>query len=262
MGYHRVIHNGETVASYAAKYMAQDHARHINDEERRARQERKAQQAHKKAQQMKNKNESFELDEALDEANFAATMKKAIAAHERGDHKRAKYHLDNAKTARYAMKSTEISKNKEMLDKYEKLRGMHEEVEQLDIEEANTSHRHHVVSKLDGNVLASYKTKQDAHKNAHGNPVVSGSLETIGDKQYVKEVAERATHRPNNGQDPEQGLSPNAKKEKDRTTPIPAMVNEPQVDKLNFQTFKTMTKKSPMRPGDNAQGDKTSPKAK
>jgi hypothetical protein len=68
----------------------------------------------------------------LDEANFAATMKKAIAAHERGDHKMAKYHLDNAKTARYAMKSTEISKNKEMLDKYEKLRDMHEEVDQLD----------------------------------------------------------------------------------------------------------------------------------
>jgi hypothetical protein len=54
-------------------------------------------------------------------------------------------------------------------------------------EAANTSHQHHVVSKLDGNVLASYKTKQEAHKNAHGNPVVSGSLETIGDKQYVKE---------------------------------------------------------------------------
>lgn len=55
------------------------------------------------------------------------------------------------------------------------------------VKEANTSHQHHVVSKLDGNVLASYKTKQEAHKNAHGNPVVSGSLETIGDKQYVRE---------------------------------------------------------------------------
>jgi hypothetical protein len=62
-------------------------------------------------------------------------------------------------------------------------------------EGANTSHQHHVVSKLDGNVLASYKTKQEAHKNAHGNPVVSGSLETIGDKQYVREqgVAESMT---------------------------------------------------------------------
>ncbi len=64
------------------------------------------------------------------------------------------------------------------------------------VKEANTSHQHHVVSKLDGNVLASYKTKQEAHKNAHGNPVVSGSLETIGDKQYVREqgVAEGTIH--------------------------------------------------------------------
>lgn len=62
----------------------------------------------------------------LDEANFADTMKKAIAAHERGDHARAKYHLDNAKTARYAMKSTEISKNKDLLDKYKELSAMHE----------------------------------------------------------------------------------------------------------------------------------------
>lgn len=61
----------------------------------------------------------------LNEANFAATMKKAIAAHERGDHKMAKYHLDNAKTARYAMKSTEIAKNKDLLDTYKKMRDMH-----------------------------------------------------------------------------------------------------------------------------------------
>lgn len=57
----------------------------------------------------------------IDEAAFAPTMKKAIAAHERGDKKMAKYHLDNAKTARYAMKSTEISKHKDMLDKYKEM---------------------------------------------------------------------------------------------------------------------------------------------
>lgn len=68
-------------------------------------------------------------DVELDEANFADTMKKAIAAHERGDHARAKYHLNNAKTARYAMKSTEISKHKDLLDKYKELRDMHEETD-------------------------------------------------------------------------------------------------------------------------------------
>ncbi len=71
-----------------------------------------------------------DLDEAsvphLSEANFAVTMKKAIDAHKRGDHKLTAYHLDNAKTARYAMKSTEISKHKDLLDKYIELRKMHE----------------------------------------------------------------------------------------------------------------------------------------
>lgn len=60
--------------------------------------------------------------EQLDEANFASCMKSAIAAHERGDAKRAAYHLDNARTARYAMKSTEVSKHKDLLDKYKDMR--------------------------------------------------------------------------------------------------------------------------------------------
>ena len=53
-----------------------------------------------------------------------------------------------------------------------------------------SEYQHHVVSKLDGNVLASYKSKEAAHRNAHGNPVVSGSLETIGDRKYVREQGE------------------------------------------------------------------------
>lgn len=77
------------------------------------------------------------VKESLQEATFASTMKKAIAAHERGDHKRAKYHLDNAKTARYAMKSTEISKHKDLLDKYKEMRDMHEDVE---LDEAISDH--------------------------------------------------------------------------------------------------------------------------
>lgn len=71
-------------------------------------------------------NEDFddsELEEldSISEATFAQHMKKAIAAKERGDEKKTIYHLGNAKTARYAMKSTEISKNKELLDKYKEM---------------------------------------------------------------------------------------------------------------------------------------------
>jgi hypothetical protein len=74
------------------------------------------------------RNEKLAEDFELDEAAFAPTMRKAIAAHERGDHKMAKYHLDNAKTARYALKSTDIAKHKDLLDKYKELRAMHEDV--------------------------------------------------------------------------------------------------------------------------------------
>lgn len=36
---------------------------------------------------------------------------------------------------------------------------------------------------------------------------------------------------------------------------MPKAADEPKIDALNFQTFKTMTKKSKSRPGDNAKGD-------
>ena len=90
----------------------------------------------------------------LDEAAFAPTMRKAIAAHERGDHKRAKYHLDNAKTARYAMKSTEISKHKDLLDKYKELRALHEEVEDLDESVAKVAQ--HLIKRYGENVRKSH----------------------------------------------------------------------------------------------------------
>jgi hypothetical protein len=56
-----------------------------------------------------------------------------------------------------------------------------------DLAEASQALQYHVVSKLDGRVLASYATKQEAEKNAHGNPVLAGDLETIGDVKFVRE---------------------------------------------------------------------------
>jgi uncharacterized protein (DUF2236 family) len=48
-------------------------------------------------------------------------MDKAVAAHMKGDSKKAMYHLDNAKTARYAMSTKNYPKNKDLLDKYKKM---------------------------------------------------------------------------------------------------------------------------------------------
>lgn len=67
----------------------------------------------------------------LDEGTFKYHMDKAIAAHEKGDAKKKAYHLDNAKTAQYALKSTEYAKNKDLMDKYKSMR------EETELEEAH-----------------------------------------------------------------------------------------------------------------------------
>jgi len=64
----------------------------------------------------------------------------------------------------------------------------------------------------------------------------------------------------NNGSPSGEGLSPSAKKELARTTPMPDAVNEPVVDKKTFDAIRASGKKAPMRSNDNAQGDKTMPK--
>ena len=73
----------------------------------------------------------------------------------------------------------------------------------------------------------------------------------------MKQVQEAgtATHKPNNGSDPEQGLSPNAKKEKDRKSGVGVDANK-AID-MSFKTFKAMSKKAPHNgnrtpPGDTA----------
>jgi hypothetical protein len=57
----------------------------------------------------------------LEEGTFKYHMDKAVAAHMKGDSKKALYHLDNAKTARYAMPTADYSKNKDLLNKYKQM---------------------------------------------------------------------------------------------------------------------------------------------
>jgi len=71
--------------------------------------------------------------------------------------------------------------------------------------------------------------------------------------QQVQE-APTATHKPNNGQDPEQGLSPNAKKEKARTSGVGVDANK-AID-MSFKTFRAMTKTARHNGGVNPPGDK------
>ena len=63
-----------------------------------------------------------------------------------------------------------------------------------------------------------------------------------------------ATHKPNNGQDPEQGLSPNAKKEKARTSGVGVDAND-SIAK-SFKAFKANSKAAKHNGGINPPGDK------
>jgi hypothetical protein len=57
----------------------------------------------------------------LEEGTFKYHMDKAVAAHMKGDSKKAMYHLGNAKTARYAMPTKDYAKNKDLFAKYKQM---------------------------------------------------------------------------------------------------------------------------------------------
>lgn len=67
------------------------------------------------------KDKTSNIKEDLEEGTFKYHMDKAVAAHDRGDVNRKKFHLSNAKQARYSLKSTEITKHKDLLDKYKSM---------------------------------------------------------------------------------------------------------------------------------------------
>jgi len=71
--------------------------------------------------------------------------------------------------------------------------------------------------------------------------------------QQVQEAG-TATHKPNNGSDPEQGLSPNAKKEKARTSGVGVDAND-SIAK-SFKAFKAASKTAKQNGGRTPPGDK------
>jgi len=80
-------------------------------------------------------------------------------------------------------------------------------------------------------------------------------IKNMGLAHRQVQEAGTATKKPNNGSDPEQGLSPNAKKEKARTSGVGVDANK-AID-MSFKTFKAMSKKAPHNgnrtpPGDTA----------
>jgi hypothetical protein len=63
----------------------------------------------------------------ITEGKFADIVKKAEIAHSKGNTKLAKYHLDNARTFMLGLKSIEVGKNKEFINKYNEMRKQYNE---------------------------------------------------------------------------------------------------------------------------------------
>ena len=76
------------------------------------------------------------------------------------------------------------------------------------------------------------------------------------DKLAKESVEEAATHKPGVASPAGEGLSPSAKKELARKTPMPDFVNEPKIDKKTFDSMRASGKKAKARGGDNQGGDK------
>jgi hypothetical protein len=66
----------------------------------------------------------------LDEGTFKYHMDKAIAAAARGDEKKKAYHLDNARSAKFAMSTADYAKHQDLLSKHKQMS------EALDLSEA------------------------------------------------------------------------------------------------------------------------------
>ena len=84
----------------------------------------------------------------------------------------------------------------------------------------------------------------------------AGAQFTATTRESANEVQEAgtATHKPNNGSDPEQGLSPNAKKEKARTSGVGVDAND-SIAK-SFKAFKAASKAAKQNGGRTPPGDK------
>lgn len=67
------------------------------------------------------------IEAASPAARFNQKVKQAQAAHEAGDHKKAKYHLDTARSFMLGINSNDHSKIKDSYPKYKELRDLHKE---------------------------------------------------------------------------------------------------------------------------------------
>ena len=104
-------------------------------------------------------------------------------------------------------------------------------------------------------IAALKKTNSPITGKPKPKPLVSSKNSDV----EVQEAA-TATHKPNNGADAEDGLSPNGKKMMAMKTDAPEGADITKVAPKTFAAMRASGKKAAGRNNDNAQGDKTPPK--
>ena len=112
----------------------------------------------------------------------------------------------------------------------------------------------------DGDVDSSDKFLHKRRKAVSKAMAMASKKKPSAEKDADVEVQEAATHKPNNGADAEDGLTPNGKKMMAMKTDAPEGADITKVAPKTFAAMRASGKKSAMRSGDNAKGDKTPPK--
>ena len=105
--------------------------------------------------------------EQLEEGSFKYHMDKAVAAHEKGDVKKKEYHLNNARTAKFAMKTADYAKNKDLLHKHSQMTKestIQEDLHRVSVTVTNPNHP--MVSKRKETIQKTVKLKASDKDNA------------------------------------------------------------------------------------------------
>lgn len=119
------------------------------------------------------------------------------------------------------------------------------------------------IDEISKKTLGSYVKKAAADmSDRSGDNSVASAMKNWKREKGINKAVDKLTKEAkdhgnmNNGSPAGEGLSPSAKKELARKTPMPDFVNEPKIDKKTFDSMRASGKKAKARNGDNQAGDK------
>ena len=213
--------------------------------------EKKA-EAHAAAQKKHDSNSKMadhHSEQGYEHENAADHLHNASKAYDKGDHKAVAKHLDmyhKTPVARQGIK--EAAKQIDEISK--KTLGLYINKAHKDYDKQRT--------KQGAAYDKAARTGSDDDEDKGHEYGRKADKRTQGIKTAVSKLTREAKDHGNmnNGSPAGEGLSPSAKKELARKTPMPDFVNEPKIDKKTFDAIRASGKKAKARNNDNTSGDK------